>query len=98
MLKKQFPSGLQAVLWSRDLDGLDVNKDKNYIINQVLAFGFFEHLQWLFETYPKEVVKDTFLKNPIRTYSARSLDFIKLILFGKKQINLDEKKYVQYSP
>lgn len=98
MPKKQFPSGLQAVLWSRDLDGLDVKRDKNYIINQVLAYGFYEHLQWLFEIYPKKTVKDTFLKNPIRTYSARSLNFIKLILFRKKQINIDEKKYIQNSP
>jgi len=97
MSNKQFPSGLQAVLWSKSLNNLDIDRDKNYIINQVLAFGFLEHLQWLFKIYPKEIVRKTFLNNPIRTYSVKSLDFIKLILFGKKQVDLDEKKYVQHS-
>lgn len=97
MLNNQFPNGLQAVLWSKSLDNLDTDKDKNYIINQVLAFGFLEHLQWLFKIYPKEVVKSTFLNNPVKTYSVKSLNFIKLVLFGKKQVSLNVKRYVQYS-
>jgi hypothetical protein len=97
MLKTQTPVGLQAVLWSRDLTNLDINNDKHYIINQVLAYGFMEHLKWLFKTYPKEVLNKTFIEKPVKIYSPKSFNFIKFLLFGSKNVDLDEQKYVQNS-
>jgi hypothetical protein len=96
MHKDLTPTGLQAVLWSKSLTTLDFDKDKNYIINQVLAYGLLEHLEWLFKVYSKSTIIETFLKNPTRIYSNKALNFIKILLLDGKSANLDEKKYVRY--
>ncbi|OGM12825.1 hypothetical protein A3A76_01035 [Candidatus Woesebacteria bacterium RIFCSPLOWO2_01_FULL_39_23] len=90
------PEGLQAVLWSKKLNNIDINKDKNYIINQVLAYGLIEHIQWLFKVYSRNTIIETFLENPSKIYSDKALNFIKFILFENNPVNLDEKKYVRY--
>ena len=95
MKKTKYPIYLQAVLWSRDINNLSLGKDKEYIINQVLAYGLFDHLKWLFAVYPKTEILNTFLQNPIKIYSYRSLNFIKTILFGNKNLDLNESLYVK---
>jgi len=50
MKDKKIPSFLQAVLWSVDIKDLNLEEDKIYIINQVLAYGGVEELKWLFKT------------------------------------------------
>ncbi|MEK7497947.1 MAG: hypothetical protein AAB656_03440 [Patescibacteria group bacterium] len=95
MVKTKFPDYFQAVVWSRYINNLDLSKDKEYIINQVLAYGLFDHLKWLFKNYSKKVILSTFLKNPIKIYSYRSLNFVKVLLFGNKKFTLDESSYVK---
>ena len=49
----KIPENLQAVLWSEDIKTLDVQKDKTYIVSQVLRYGSLDEIKWLFKNYPK---------------------------------------------
>lgn len=52
------PSHLQTALWSVDINRLNLKKDKNYIITQVLNFGSRKDQNWLFNNYDTNVIKE----------------------------------------
>lgn len=56
-MTNKLPKNLQAVLWSRNIENLDFQKSKNYIIHQILAYGTWEQIGWLFKTYPPITIK-----------------------------------------
>lgn len=93
MSKKKVPKNLQPYLWSVNVKNLDLEEDKIYIINQILAYGEIEEWQWLFKVYPKKIIQKVFLQQPIKIYYKPDYYFIKDILFGLKQIELDPYKY-----
>lgn len=92
-----FPSNLQAILWSKDIANIDLNGDKNYIIHQVLAYGAWEHIKWLFRTYPLYEIRRVFERIPQKDYSEKSFNFAKNILLEIPE-NLDKKDYVKTFP
>jgi hypothetical protein len=48
------PDSVKATLWSFDTSKIDLNKDKDLIINHVLNFGTSKATDWLFSNYSKE--------------------------------------------
>lgn len=88
--KKKIPQFLQPILWSVRVDHLDPEEDKTYIINQVLAFGGWDHLKWLFKTYPKKTIKKVFINDPLKIYTSSAFNFAKEILLelGGKKLDL----------
>ena len=52
------PSNFQGVFWSRDIQNLDLQKDKDYIIHQILAFGSLEQIKWLKSSYGKDEIRN----------------------------------------
>ena len=93
----KFPINLQAVLWSRDIANLDLNLDKNYIVHQVLAYGTWEHLEWLFRTYPLDKIRETFKEHPEKDYTEKSFNFAKKILLELPE-DIDKRAYVKTFP
>ena len=59
------PSFLQPYLASYDLSRLDVERDKDIIITEILNKGDDEAIIWLGRTYPKKVIKEV-ISFPIR--------------------------------
>lgn len=96
--KKHPPKSLQGVLWSCSVKKLDLEKDKAYIINQILAFGVLDELKWLFETYPLAVLRETFINQPIKEYTRSAFNFSKNILLELEDISLPPYKYVRDLP
>jgi hypothetical protein len=92
------PAFLQGVLWNVGVGKLDLRKDKNYIVHQVLAYGNLEHLHWLFQNYSKQEIVQTFLKSPAKDYTPAAFNFVKNLLLGLKGTLLDERKYVKTFP
>lgn len=74
------PADKAHLFWSKDVHSLDSTQDKPYIIHQTLAYGTLEDMHWLFQTYPKQVIIDTFMKYPIKTYTPSSLHLAMLVL------------------
>jgi len=98
MKNKKVPSFLQGILWSVDVNDLDLKEDKIYIINQILAYGGFDEWKWLFKTYPLKMIKRVFLNHPIKTYRPSTFNFLKNILLDLKKINLPKERYVINTP
>lgn len=92
------PKWLQPTLWSVKVDQLDLEKDKIYIINQILAYGGMRELKWLFKNYSLKTIKEIFLHHPIKTYRAPTFNFVKEILLDLGKLNLVKEKYVINTP
>lgn len=93
----KIPKSLQAIFWSRDINSLKLNKDRVYIVNQVLAYGTMEHIRWLFQNYAQAEIKKVFLKKPIKVYSPSAFNWINIVLLENKK-PLDKTKYVENTP
>lgn len=87
------PAKLQGILWSKDVKNIDLNRDAAYIINQVLAFGSLQDIAWLFKTYGRQKVKEVFLMQPIKVYSAPGLNFVKEILLDVSDKEVSDYRY-----
>lgn len=92
---RKVPKSFQGALWSVDVSKLDLEKDRAYIVNQVLSYGTLDEIRWLMKTYGKDVVKQVFLEQPIKVYTRPCFAFIKNALFNLSQANILEEKYVQ---
>lgn len=94
-IKKQVPASLQGILWSTNVKNLDLNKDVDYIINQVLSYGALEQIRWLFNVYNKNIVKKVFLKRSQNVYTPPALNFVKRIILGLRKTKIDKNRYVK---
>lgn len=92
------PANLQPILWSVGIDKLDLQKDKSYIIHQVLAYGTWEHLKWLFKTYPRDEIKKVFIERPAKDYVPASFNFIKNYVLDLDDKNINIENYVRTFP
>ena len=93
MKKVNLPNFLQPFLWSVKISELDLEKNKVYIIHQILAFGNIESIKWLFRTYSSKEIKRVFLNHSCKIYRDSAFNFITKILLGINK-NLNVKKYV----
>ena len=98
MKSHKIPKRLQGILWSVDVNDLDINRSKSYIINQILSLGFLEELRWLFKTYPLPVIKRVFIRKPAKIYTPSAFNFCKKILLGLENKDLPPNKYVKTLP
>jgi hypothetical protein len=90
----QIPNNLQGVLWSSPVNKLDLNKNKEYIIHQVLMFGKLEDIRWLFDIYSYGQIKEIFLTKPHRVYTRPALNFINKFVLKLNKNDLPTEKYV----
>ncbi|MBZ1348581.1 MAG: hypothetical protein KYQ20_02385 [Candidatus Nealsonbacteria bacterium] len=90
----KIPSSFQGILWSVNVKNLDLEKDKIYIIHQVLEYGNLKEIAWLFKVYSKRDAKEVFEKMPMKIYSPQSFYFIKNIILDLKEKPFSSKKYV----
>ncbi len=91
------PKRLQAVLWSVNTDKLDLQKDKEYIVHQILGYGRWEDIKWLFSTYGKNQVKEVFVRHPSKDYYPAGFKFVSKILLEMGE-GLDFQKYDRFAP
>mgnify|MGYP001565596221 CR=1 FL=1 len=92
------PKYLQHVLWSADINRLDVQADKHYIIHQIFSHGRFEDFRWLFLTYTFPDIIRVFTTVPYKDYRPARFHFIKNILLGLTNTALDKRRYVKNIP
>jgi len=90
----QIPKHLQGILWSTDINHLDLERDKWYIIHQILSYGTFSDIRWLFNTYSKSDVINVFINRPSKTYPKVVYQFVKNYILNLKNKKLDENDYI----
>ena len=92
--KTVLPENLKGILWSKNINNINLENDKIYIIHQVLSFGDIEEIKWLFKNYTLDEIKMVFINIPKRIYTRPVFLFVKEYIL-KINTPLDEKKYVK---
>ena len=91
---KKIPASFQGILWSANVKNLDLEKDKVYIIHQILEYGDLNEIAWLFRVYSKKTIREVFQKMPMKVYSRPGFNFIKNIILGLRKKQISPDKYV----
>lgn len=89
----KIPKKFQGILWSVNTDNLDLKRDRYYIIHQMLIYGGFGDLKWLFKHYSRKEITKVFLK-AYKNYPKNVFYFVKNYILNLKNIDLDEDDYV----
>ncbi|OGG02090.1 hypothetical protein A2W14_04205 [Candidatus Gottesmanbacteria bacterium RBG_16_37_8] len=90
----KLPRSLKPIFWSNNLNHLNIYKNKNYIIHQILIYGTMVDIRWLFKTYSKKEIIGVFVNKPSKNYPAEVYHFIKNYLLNLKNLELEADKYV----
>jgi len=85
---KKVPKQFQRVLWSYDINKMNLKEDKKEIITQVLNYGTWEDLKLLYKLYPEKEIKKV-IKNP-----RRGVWFEKVLNFWTTIFNIKLEKEV----
>jgi len=94
---KEIPQRLQSVLWSYDIHRLSLAKDKELIIQQVLNYGDWEDLKWLYRSYSEGQIKEV-VRHPRKGIWFRQvLDFWCLMLKIRLPKKVKEKAIFRLS-
>ena len=93
----KIPKRLQPVLWSKSVDKLTLEGNKDYIVHQVLMYGDLEDIRWLFDTYSRREVAEVFTKHPKKMYTPSAFNFIRDIVLGLGNSKFEEDRYVRTS-
>ena len=75
----KIPNFLRPFLWSYDLKKLDLEKNKEKIIFNILNFGNKKATDWLFTVYSKKEIIQISKKIKPRLWQRRSYNFWKII-------------------
>lgn len=97
-MSNKLPKNLQGILWSMDIKDIDPDKDKDYIIHQILAYGAWDHLVWLVNKYGIDQIKSIFVNQPEKDYSEQSFNFAQKVLFNIPDSAINKKHYVKTFP
>ncbi len=93
----KLPKRLQPVLWSVNIDRLNLKKDKYYIVHQIFAYGIMDDIYWVLENYSKQEIIKVF-KQSYKDYRRPRFYFIKDALLGLSDWHPDERLYVKNIP
>ena len=62
---KKIPQKMRWLFWSYDIKTLDFDRNKDYIISQVLNYGTWDDVRWLKKTYPDDEIKKVIKIRPV---------------------------------
>jgi len=84
------PKFIRPFFWFNDFKKIDLQRDKNRIILNLLNFGTKRTTDWLFAYYPKSEIKKTIINYGARGgLNPKSLNYWRLVL------NIDPQKLVR---
>jgi len=75
MNTNQVPASIARCLWSYDISELDFDRDKDLIITQVLNYGDWQAVKWLYGTYSEEDVQQVVKRPRKGAWFKRTLTF-----------------------
>jgi len=85
---------LQPILWSKNINNLDLEIDKIYIVHQVLAYGSMDDIKIIQKIYSEKEIKNIFINFPKKIYTKPVFLFIKNFLLNIND-ELNEKDYIK---
>lgn len=91
-MKPDINPDIKRFFWDVDPDGLDLKKNREYIIAKILEYGDPEAIHWLFTKFDKKKIRDVFKTH--RGFSLRTIYFWKSFFnLRKNQILCLKKSY-----
>ncbi len=92
---KKIPRTFQPFLWSKNVGKMDRDRDKIYIVHQILSYGDLKELRQLFRIYDRKEVGEVFTKYPKRIYQPSVFYFIKNFILDLRKKRVNENNYVK---
>ena len=74
------PDFLQPFFWETEFSQINIDKNRQYIIERILELGDLSAVSWLFSNYQENEIKEVLEIS--RKVSAKSRNFWQLILEG----------------
>ena len=96
-MPKTILPNLKGILWSININQLDLRRDRRYIVHQVLNYGDLSDIKWLFKIYSRRTIKDCFIRQPVKIYDQATFNFIKNYLLNIKKL-LPTNDYLKFTP
>ena len=75
---KKGKNSLRSLFWDTDVASLDLQQNKQYIIERVLELGDDEAVNWLFSAYPRGEIKKVLAGS--KRISRKSSNYWSLVL------------------
>ena len=70
---------LQPFLWSYDLSQMDITRDKQIIIKNILDYGTSDATTWLKDTYDERDIRFVIESTPLSDWGKKSISLWSLI-------------------
>lgn len=81
IMKGKIPKIIHPYLWFNDIELMDLEKDKQRIILNVLNYGSFDATKWLFDNYSKNEIRQIVKKQGAKgELDKKSLNYWCLVL------------------
>jgi len=77
--KLKIPRFIQPFLWSYDLSSLDLENNKNLIIQNILNLGNAQATAWLKKTYTPKEIKNAIRQSSKSEWSQKSINLWSLV-------------------
>ena len=74
---------------------MDRDRDKIYIVHQILSYGDFKELRQLFKIYDRKEVGEVFTKYPKKIYQPSVFYFVKNFVLNLRKKRVNENNYVK---
>lgn len=98
MSKSKIPPHISRCLWSYDISSIDIRRDRDLIITQVLNYGDWKGVTWLWKTYPDRVIREV-VSHPKRgLWFAQVLNFWEIMLKMKLPRSVKDRAIFQIDP
>lgn len=85
---KKLPQTFQRILWSYDIDRMDIKEDKREIVTKVLNYGTWDDLKLLYKFYSEKDIKE------VVSHPRRGVWFEKILNFWTKMLDIKIKEEV----
>ncbi len=91
---QKLPGFLKQYFWDVDFKSIDSQKSAQYVIARLIDRGNDKAIRWLFENYPKDLIKEVVTTR--RGFSLRTANFWALVLgINKRKVVCLQKPYLK---
>jgi hypothetical protein len=75
---------VRPFFWDTEIEKIDIQKNRDYVIERILEVGDGAAVRWLFAMYPLEDIKRTLASS--RTLSRKSRNYWELVLNARGHV------------
>lgn len=97
-MKDGIPSFIAPCLWSYDVNEISLEDDKELIITQVLNYGVWRDIKWLYSVYAEDDIRRVVSEPRRGLWFPRVLNFWETVLGVEISENMKERALFKLAP